>query len=56
MKTTADIDIQCTDGDYTLVSATKLPIQDEFVEQLTDLERILGDIKTITITFKEDKR
>lgn len=56
MTTEFDIDINGTDGDYTLVSATKLPLQDEFVEQLTDLERILGDIKTITITFKEDKR
>lgn len=56
MKPTFDIDIEGTDGDYTIVSASKLPLKEEFVEQIETLEEIIGEAKTITITFKEEKQ
>lgn len=56
MKATFDIDIEGTDGDYTIVSASKLPLKEEFVEQIETLEEIIGEAKAITITFKEEKQ
>lgn len=56
MKTTFDIDIVGTDGDYSLNAASKMPLKDGFVEQVKQLERIIGDTKQIIITFKEDKK
>lgn len=56
MTTTFDIDIIGTDGDYSLNSATEMPMKDGFVEQVKDLEHILGETKQIIITFKEDKK